>query len=207
MTGSARACRPNFRLGLRLLAAIAIIVTALTPVSSADIGIRLASVGRALMGGSVYTYDSPAQQSPAQAVGGTVSERVPAARASAEARALALPTTPRFAAETGATGWKVGQPIENLTRAGNSPSWSTVRARYWKNTANDALEGEYSASNLARMEGGKPPLHDELGVPMELNHIIPRWQGGGHTLENLEPLWPWEHAAVDPFRFYTGPTP
>ena len=106
-----------------------------------------------------------------------------------------------------ATGWKVGDPIENLTRAGNSPAWSTVRGRYWKNAANDALEGEYSGSNLARMQAGKPPLHDELGVPMELNHIIPRWQGGAHTLDNLEPLWPWEHAAVDPFRFYTGPTP
>lgn len=23
----------------------------------------------------------------------------------------------------------------------------------------------------------------------------------------MEALWPWEHAAVDPFRFYTGPTP
>ncbi len=113
----------------------------------------------------------------------------------------------RRAADTAATGWRVGDPIENLTRAGNSPSWSTVRARYWKNAANDALEGEYSASNLARMEAGKPPLQDELGVPKELNHIVPRWQGGGHTLDNLEPLWPWEHAAVDPFRFYTGPTP
>jgi hypothetical protein len=26
-------------------------------------------------------------------------------------------------------------------------------------------------------------------------------------LKNLEALWAWEHAAVDPFRFYTGPTP
>lgn len=111
------------------------------------------------------------------------------------------------AANTTARGWKVGDPIENLTKAGNSPAWSTVRARYRKNAAGDALEGEYSASNLARMQAGKPPLHDELGVPMELNHIIPRSHGGGRTLDNLEPLWPWEHAAVDPCRFYTGPTP
>lgn len=108
---------------------------------------------------------------------------------------------------TRSRGPVIGDSIENLTKAGNSPAWSTVRARYWKNAANDALEGEYSASNLARMQAGKPPLHDELGVPMELNHIIPRSQGGGHTLDNLEPLWPWEHAAVDPYRFYTGPTP
>ena len=28
-----------------------------------------------------------------------------------------------------------------------------------------------------------------------------------NNIENLEAMWPWEHAAVDPFRFYTGPTP
>jgi RHS repeat-associated protein len=111
------------------------------------------------------------------------------------------------AATLPARGWKVGDPINSLTKAGNDPAWSTVRARYWKNVANDALDGEYSAANLVRMRAGKPPLHEELGVPMELNHIIPRSQGGTHTLENLEPLWPWEHAAVDPYRFYEGPTP
>ena len=42
---------------------------------------------------------------------------------------------------------------------------------------------------------------------MELNHIVPRYKCGGHEIENLEQLWPWAHAAVDPFRFYTGPTP
>ena len=30
-------------------------------------------------------------------------------------------------------GWKVGDDISKLTRAGNVPSWSTVRQRYWKN--------------------------------------------------------------------------
>ena len=57
------------------------------------------------------------------------------------------------------------------------------------------------------MQGGKPPVHDTIGVPMELNHIVPRWQGGGHGLDNFEPLWPWEHADVDPYGFYTGPRP
>jgi RHS repeat-associated protein len=104
-------------------------------------------------------------------------------------------------------GWSLADSIENLTKAGNSPAWSTVRARYWKNAANDALDGEYSAGNLERMATGKPPLHDEIGVRMELNHITPRWQGGGHSLDNLEPLWPWEHSDVDPYRHYTGPRP
>ncbi|WP_291377439.1 hypothetical protein [Demequina sp.] len=93
------------------------------------------------------------------------------------------------------------------TAAGNWPAWSTVRARSWKDAADSAMEGEYSATNLARMEVGKPPLHDVVEVPMELNHITPRWQGGGHTLDNLEPLWPWEHADIDPYRFDTGERP
>ena len=42
---------------------------------------------------------------------------------------------------------------------------------------------------------------------MELNHITPRYLGGGNNIENLEALWPWEHAAADPFRFYSGRTP
>lgn len=32
-----------------------------------------------------------------------------------------------------ARGWKVGDPIDNLTSAGKVPSWDTVRNRYWKN--------------------------------------------------------------------------
>jgi hypothetical protein len=103
--------------------------------------------------------------------------------------------------------WRLGKPIDGLTRAGNKPSWSTVRARYWKNAANDALDGEYSDANLARMRRGLAPQHDELGVSMELNHIQPRHLGGGNNVQNLESLWPWEHAAVDRFRFYTGPMP
>jgi len=57
------------------------------------------------------------------------------------------------------------------------------------------------------MKRGLAPLHDELGVPMELNHIVPRYLGGSNAFENLQPLWPWEHAAIDPFRFYIGQTP
>jgi RHS repeat-associated protein len=110
--------------------------------------------------------------------------------------------------EAGAsTGWKAGDSITALTRAGNEPAWSTVRGRYWKNAADAALDGEFSSSNLSRMARGLAPLNDDFGVSMELNHVVPRYMGGGHEITNLEPLWPWEHAAVDAHRFYTGPRP
>ncbi len=99
-------------------------------------------------------------------------------------------------------GWRVGDPVDALTRAGKEPAWSTVRARYWKNAADAAEPGEYSAANLARMRRGLAP--QENGVSMELHHINPRRLGGSNAFENLEPLWPDEHAAVDPSRHVGG---
>jgi hypothetical protein len=103
---------------------------------------------------------------------------------------------------TAARGWRLGDPIDALTRAGNAPAWSTVRARYWKNAAATATSGEYSVANLARMQRGLAPQED--GVSMELHHILPRRFGGDNSFQNLEPLWPDEHAAVDPFRHLGG---
>jgi hypothetical protein len=113
----------------------------------------------------------------------------------------------RAAEETTSAGWRLGDPIDNLTRAGNEPAWSTVRGRYWKNAANDALDGEYSDANLARMQTGRAPLDEATGQSMELHHIEPRYLGGGNNIENLEPLWPWEHDVADPFRTYNGSVP
>jgi len=104
------------------------------------------------------------------------------------------------------TGWRVGDPIDSLTRAGNNPAWSTVRGRYWKNTAAQVGE-EYSVGDLARMARGRAPLHPTVGVSKELHHVVPRFQGGSNALNNLEALWPWDHAAVDPYRFYSGAVP
>jgi hypothetical protein len=52
------------------------------------------------------------------------------------------------------------------------------------------------------MQRGLAP--QENGVSMELHHIDPRRLGGSNAFENLEPLWPDEHAAVDPFRHVAG---
>ncbi len=72
---------------------------------------------------------------------------------------------------------------------------------------NNALDGEYSADNMARMRQGLAPLHDQLGVSKELHPIVPPATWGGNNVENLQEYWPWEHDANDPFRYYSGPTP
>ena len=60
---------------------------------------------------------------------------------------------------------------------------------------------------MSPVTNGKPPLHDELGVPMELHHIMPQREGGTHDPDNLQEVWPWEHDAIDPYRYYNGPRP
>ena len=103
-------------------------------------------------------------------------------------------------------GWKVGDPIDNLTKAGNEPSWSTVKSRYWKNEAyyNPDM---YSSKNIELMKKGNAPRHNTIDVPKELHHIDGRNIDNPHNIDNLMPVWPWEHAAIDPYRHYTGPTP
>ncbi|MBL4898621.1 MAG: hypothetical protein JKX76_03115, partial [Colwellia sp.] len=73
------------------------------------------------------------------------------------------------------TGWKVGDDVYNLTAKGNSPSWTTVRTRFWKNQA--AAPGaakKYGAGNLERMGKGRAPQRynaDKGGIEsMELSH-------------------------------------
>lgn len=103
--------------------------------------------------------------------------------------------------------WRVGDRIDAPTAAGRDPAWSTVRGRYWKNRADTALEGEFSPADLSRLRRGAAPRHPELDVPMELHHKVPRRAGGGHGQHNLREVWPWEHADLDPFRYYKGPRP
>jgi hypothetical protein len=107
-----------------------------------------------------------------------------------------------------AKGWRVGDPIPNLTRAGNEPSWTAVRNRYWKNAAaRPGAADRYNPENFARMKAGKPPLHHAIPVPKELNHITPRHLGVKHTPKNSQVLWPWDYDDADKFRHYRGPRP
>ena len=98
-------------------------------------------------------------------------------------------------------GWKVGSPINNLTRTGDVPTWSTVRARYWKNRAFNAKPSEFSIQNVERMRNGLAPqrFNEELGEieSMELHHTPPQREGG---LFDVREVWPAEHESIDPFR-------
>jgi hypothetical protein len=97
-------------------------------------------------------------------------------------------------------GWKLGDPLNNLTREGNVPSWDAVRQRYWRN---DALNNssDYSRANLERMRQGLAlqRLNPRTGKieSMELHHRPPRREGG---LFDVEAVWPGGRAAIDPFR-------
>ena len=70
-------------------------------------------------------------------------------------------------------GWKVGDDISNLTRAGKTPTWDTVRSRYWKNQA-DSPSGsqwyDYTRNNKERMQKGKAPIGFD-GESVQLHHV------------------------------------
>ena len=95
-------------------------------------------------------------------------------------------------------GWKIGDDITNLTKAGNPPKWSTLRSRYWKNKAH-YFSSDYSKENLNRMIKGLAPQYDEgFGIySMELHHILGRKGENFYLFFEVTPV---EHAIIDPFR-------
>ena len=62
-------------------------------------------------------------------------------------------------------GWRMGQDVTNRTILGDVPTWSTVRARHWKNKALDHKKGtvkgelkyEPTPENIERMERDLAP--------------------------------------------------
>ncbi len=88
-------------------------------------------------------------------------------------------------------GWKVGDDVRNLTKAGNTPSWSTVRQRTWKNEAfyNPSM---YSAADINRMKKGLAPIGPD-GFSMELHHPFGR---AGSNFFNYVPLSRTDHRFI-----------
>ncbi len=95
-------------------------------------------------------------------------------------------------------GWKLGDPITNLTKKKTTPSWTAIRQRFWKN---EALYNpiSYDADNLKRMRKGLAPqqwnLEKGKWESMHLHHT-------GHpprspkNIFDFEALWPEEHYAL-----------
>ncbi|MDX2065565.1 MAG: hypothetical protein SFX74_07480, partial [Fimbriimonadaceae bacterium] len=111
-------------------------------------------------------------------------------------------SAPKITLANSTKGWKVGDPINNLTRAGNIPKWPSVRMRHWKNRAHYAKPGEFTDENIARMKRGRAPLVQdkqtgEVG-PLELHHhIVPQRSGG---LFDFIEVTPSQHAKIDAMR-------
>ena len=112
--------------------------------------------------------------------------------------------------ETGSSdrkGWHTGDPIDKPTYRGTNPSWTTSRHRYWKNEAYYNGSG-YSPENLERMKRGRAPRRYNRRTgkweSMELHHLDPQRNGGAHSYDNLERLWPEEHAEKDKYRYIGG---
>ena len=106
-------------------------------------------------------------------------------------------------------GWKVGDAINNRTLLGDVPSWSTVRARHWKNKALDhklgKVTGEFeyklTPENINRMEKGLAPQYYNRDLKkwesVELHHEPPQREGG---LFDFEELTVDQHKGKDAFR-------
>ena len=77
------------------------------------------------------------------------------------------------AGQSAKKGWKVGDDISNLTSAGKTPSWDTVRSRYWKNQAANPSGSQLykrTTENIDRMKLGRAPL-DINNKPINLHHV------------------------------------
>lgn len=75
--------------------------------------------------------------------------------------------------------------ITYLTRAGNCPSWSTVKARYWK-----IMNNGHIPSGNARVRMRSTGEIKTIKVSKELHHIDGRNGANPHRFNNLQELWP-----------------
>ena len=85
--------------------------------------------------------------------------------------------------------------ITYLTKAGKYPSWSTVKARYWK-----VMNGGKVPTGTAKVKIRATGEIKNIKVSKELHHINGRKCADPHRFNNLKEVWPWEHQAIDPHR-------
>lgn len=73
-----------------------------------------------------------------------------------------------------------------------------VRRQFWKNEA-ATNPGNYSPSDVARMQNGDPPIGGD-GFPMELHHKLPIEWWGTNDPSNLEPMSRTDHRLGENYR-------
>ena len=96
-------------------------------------------------------------------------------------------------------GWRVGQNIFNLTSKGTDPSWSTIRARWWKNEAfysYDYYFSEYGQAGIDNMRKGLAPIGSD-GAPLELHHPDGRDGSKYYVFDPVLRNWHIEHHRHD----------
>ena len=93
-------------------------------------------------------------------------------------------------------GWKLGDNVTKLTKAGNKPSWSTIRNRYWKNEALLNSHKYTDPKDIDLMKKGRAPIGYD-SKPMELHHPLGREKG-----DNLFIFYPMHH--TDHMLFHYG---
>jgi hypothetical protein len=97
-------------------------------------------------------------------------------------------------------GWRVGDPINNLTEQGTAPHWPAIRKRFWKNEAYYNPQA-WDSTQVQRMQRGLAPQQfNELTgkwESMELHHDPAQRFGG---MYEFYLVWPSQHAEIDDFR-------
>ena len=100
--------------------------------------------------------------------------------------------------------WRRGDAVDKPLPDGSSPSWDTVRSRYWKNRAGAADPNEFSLANRLRMRLGLAPqdFNPRTGLweSRELHHNVGQRLGGSDNPINLREVTPDQHRALDPYR-------
>jgi RHS repeat-associated protein len=95
-------------------------------------------------------------------------------------------------------GWRFSNPSINVdyNTTRGYPAWSTVQKRYWK-----IMNGGKTPQGTALVRVTETGQIEARTVSLELHHTNGRAIANPHAYENLQEVWPWEHAEIDPSRF------
>ncbi len=93
--------------------------------------------------------------------------------------------------------WEPGGYVFDLTAAGNPPSSTTVRTRYWRNVAAAGGASIFGETNMERMRGGKPPQRTNPRTGKVETMRLP--DAANSNGDGTTPIPEWPCAEIDPF--------